>query len=107
MPQESIIKLLHHEGSKLPSICPCNTANNSYTKTHWSAEEIHCIMGCRKFWNNKHFLQVSHEGEWVDGGEFPPSLGSFATIPKSHCSGPLDRTKYKYLDAVHMDITFW
>jgi hypothetical protein len=106
MPQESIIKLLHHESSKLPSICPCNTANNSDTKTHWSAEEIHRIMGCHKFWNYKHILQVSHDGEWVDGGEFPPSLGSFATIPKSHHSGPLDRTKYKYLDAVHMGITF-
>ncbi len=105
MPQESIIKLLHHEGSKLPSIPPCDTANNSDTKTHWSTEEIHCIMGCHKFWNYKHILQVSCDGEWVDGGEFPPSLGSFATIPKSHCSGPLDCTKYKYFDVVHMDIT--
>ena len=63
-------------------------------------------MGCPKFRNYKHILQVSRGGEWVDGGEFPPSLGSFATIPKSNCSGPLDRTKYKYLDAVHMDIAF-
>jgi hypothetical protein len=34
MPQESIIKLLHHEGFKLPSIRLCDTANNSDTKTH-------------------------------------------------------------------------
>jgi hypothetical protein len=106
MPQESIIKLLHHEGSKLPSIRPCDTANNSNTKTHWLAEEIHRIMGCHKFWNYKHILQVSRDGKWVDGGEFPPSLGSFATIPKSHRSGPLDRTKDKYLDVVHMDFAF-
>ncbi len=42
----------------------------------------------------------------MDGGEFSPSLGSFATIPKANCSGPLDCTRYKYLDAVHIDIAF-
>jgi hypothetical protein len=36
-------------------------------------EEIHRIMGCCKFWNYKHILQVSRDGEWVDGGEFPLS----------------------------------
>jgi len=63
-------------------------------------------MGCRKVRNYKHLLQVSRDGEWVDGGEFPPSLGSFATIPKSHRGGPLDKHRYKYLDAVHMDLAF-
>ena len=63
-------------------------------------------MGCRKFCNYKHLLQVSWDGEWVDGGEFPPSLGSYATVPKANHSGLLNKTKYKYLDAGHMDITF-
>jgi hypothetical protein len=63
-------------------------------------------MGCRKFRNYKHLLQVSRDGAWVDGGEFPASLGSYATIPKSHRGKPLDRRRYKYLDAVHMDIAF-
>ncbi len=63
-------------------------------------------MGCRKFRNYKHLLQVSRDGEWVDGGEFPPSHGSYATIPKAKRGGLLDKTKYKYLDAVHMDIVF-
>ncbi len=34
------------------------------------------------------------------------SLGSFATIPKAKRNGPLDRTFYRFLDAVHMDIAF-
>ncbi len=106
MPHDSIVKLLHHKNSNLPSICPCDTANNSDTKTHWTAEELHRIMGCCKFRNYKHILQVSHDSEWVDSGEFPPSLGSFATIRKANRSGPLDRTRYKYLDAVHIDIAF-
>ena len=63
-------------------------------------------MGCHKFRNYKHLLQVSRDGDWVDGGEFAPSLGSFATIPKSHRGAPLDKHRYKYLDAVHMDIAF-
>ncbi len=73
---------------------------------HWTAEELHRIMGCQRFCNYKHILQVSRDGEWVDGGEFLPSLESFATTPKANCGGPLDRTKYKFLDAVHMDIAF-
>jgi hypothetical protein len=53
-------------------------------------------MGCRKSWNYKHILQVSRNGEWVDGGTFPPSLGAFATIPKanvvSRLTGPSTST---------------
>jgi hypothetical protein len=106
MLREEIILLLHRDGSSLPSVQPCDTANISDTKTHWTAEELNCAMGCRKFWNYKNLLQVSHDGKWIDGGKFPPSLGSFATIPKAKRSLPLDKTKYFYLDAVHMDIAF-
>ncbi len=63
-------------------------------------------MGCRKFWNYKHILQVSRDGKWMDGGELPLSLDSYATIHKANSGGPLERQKYKYLDAVHMDIAF-
>ena len=90
----------------LPLICPCDTANSFDKKTHWSAEELHRAMGCRKFRNYKHLLQVSRDGHWAEGGEFPPSLGSFTTVPKANKGKPLDRTKYLYLDAVHVDIAF-
>ena len=63
-------------------------------------------MGCRKFRNYKNILHVSRDGAWIDGGEFPPSLGSFATIPKAKRGKLLDRSRYRYLDAVHMDIAF-
>ncbi len=106
MTSDKIAALLHHEGSSFPSVRPCDTANGSDTKTHWSSEELHCIMGCRKFRNYKHLLQVSRDGQWVDGGEFPLSFGSYATIPKSNWSGAIDKTQYRYLDAVHMDIAF-
>jgi hypothetical protein len=63
-------------------------------------------MGCRMFRNYKHLLQVSRDGEWVDGGECPSSLGSYATIPKAKQGGLLNHTKYRFLDVVHMDIAF-
>ena len=63
-------------------------------------------MGCRKFRNYKHILDVSRGGEWIDGGEFPMSLGLFATIPKAKRGAPLDRTSYRFLDGVHTDIAF-
>ncbi len=58
------------------------------------------------FWNSKDLILVSRGGKWLDGGKFPPSLGSYATICKANSGGPLDWTKYKYLDAIHMDIAF-
>jgi hypothetical protein len=106
MSRDKIISLLHQDGSSVPSVQPWDTANNLDMKTHWTAEELHRAMGCRKFWNYETLLQVSRDGEWIDGGEFPPLLGSFATIPKAKCGLPLNKTKYFYLDAVHMDIAF-
>ena len=63
-------------------------------------------MGCQKFRNYKHILEVSRDGEWRDGGEFPMSLGSYATIPKAKGGQSLDQTDYRYLDAVHINHCF-
>ncbi len=100
---EAIIKLIHRVDVDLQWVCLCDTTNVYDTKMHWTSEVLHCIMGCCMFWNYKHLIQVNRDG---DGGVFPPSLGSYATIRKANSSGPVDRTKYEYLDAVHMDITF-
>jgi len=106
MTSDDILRFVHHPGMTLPSVRPCDTANGSDTKTHWSSEELHRIMGCRKFRNYKHLLQVSRDGIWVDGGEFPASLGFYATISKTNRGGSLRRKRYRYLDAIHMDIAF-
>jgi hypothetical protein len=42
----------------------------------------------------------------MDGGEFPVSLGSYARIHKPNRGSPIDHCKYKYLDAIHMNIAF-
>jgi hypothetical protein len=49
MTQDKVLKLLHHSTSSPPAVCPCDTPNNSNTKTHWTSGEIHCAMGCQKF----------------------------------------------------------
>ncbi len=106
MSLEEVAQLLRHPNTSLLDIRPCNTANASDKKVHWTSEEIHRIMGCWKFRNYKHILEVSRDGEWMDGGEFSMTLGSYATIPKAKQGQSLDRTDYRYLNAVHMDIVF-
>jgi hypothetical protein len=49
MLREETISLLHQDGSSLPLVRPCDTANNSDTKTHWTAEELHCIWVALNF----------------------------------------------------------
>ncbi len=106
MSRHNVLWLIHHEGMVPPPVCSCDTANSSDKKTHWSAEELHHAMGCRKFKNHKHLLLVSHAGQWVNRGKVPPSLGSFATVPKGNKGKPIDWTLYLYLGAVHVNIAF-
>jgi hypothetical protein len=61
MSRDEVLRLLHHDSTSLSIVCPCNNTNNSNTKTHWSAKELHRIMGCQKFRNYKQILQVSHD----------------------------------------------
>ncbi len=89
MSSEEIAHLLHHSGTSFPLVQPCNTANSSDTKTYWSVEELHRIMGCCKFQNYTHLLQVIRSGKWINGGECPASLGTYATIPNPNGVAPL------------------
>jgi hypothetical protein len=52
----------------------------------------------------EYLLLVSHDSKWLDGGTLLPHLGSYAMIRKATSGGPVVRTKYKYLNAVHVDI---
>ncbi len=72
-PCDAIIKLIHREGTDLPSICPCNTANVSDTKTHWKSEELHWAMGYCKFWNyNTSFKLAMTASGWMAGNSLHP-----------------------------------
>ena len=64
---DDITRLVHHAGSSLPPICPCNRANGSDMKTHWTPEELHHALRCCHFRNYKHIFQTSLDGHWLDG----------------------------------------
>jgi hypothetical protein len=93
MSQDDFIWPVHHKEIVLPSVHPCDTAKSCDKKTHWMTKELHRAMKYRKFCNYKHLLQVSPDGTWVDGGKFPLSLGSFATIPKSNQGKPFEQVQ--------------
>jgi hypothetical protein len=80
--------------------------NASDTKSHWTAEELHCITGCRRFRNYRHLISTTKDGSFIDNGEFPLSIGSFTTIPKAPRGKAIDRTTSKFSDIVHLDIAF-
>ena len=76
------------------------------TKSTWTAEELHCITGCRRFCNYKHLIQSTKDGLFVDNGEIPASISAYATIPKAARGKPIDHTPSKYLNIVHINIAF-
>ena len=61
---------------------------------------------CFSLRNYRHIIQTSLDGKWVDGGEFPLLLGSYATIPKAPRGGSINWEDSFFLDVVHVDIAF-
>jgi hypothetical protein len=63
-------------------------------------------MGCCRFCNYKHIIQLSLDELLVNDGGFPMSLDFYTMIPKAPQGGTLAREQYFYLDFVHDDIAF-
>ena len=101
MEREEILTLLHHPNTSPPAIRPCDTPNASDTKSHWTAEELHRITGCRRFRNYRHLISTTKDGSFIDNGEFPLSIGSFTTIPKHR---PHDIKIFRHCSSRHR---FW
>ena len=106
MSSEDIILTLHHSVNPPPAIHPCNTPNTSDTQSHFTAEELHRLTECRRFRNYRHLVHTSKDGQFLDNGEFPVSIGAYATTPNAPRGEPFDRTSSKYLNIVHIDIAF-
>jgi hypothetical protein len=106
MSNKDILSTLHHPDTSPPAIHPCNTPNALDTKSHFTSEELHCLTGCCCFCNYRHLVNTSKDGQFIDNGEFPASIGAYTTIPKAPRGKLIDRTPSKYLDIVHINIAF-
>ena len=106
MSDEDIIATPHHPNTLLPPVQPCDTPNSSETKRTYTPEELHRLTGCRRFRNYQHIISSTEDGVLLNTGEFPLSLGTYATIPKAPQGKAIDRLSAKYLDIVHVDIVF-
>ncbi len=63
-------------------------------------------MGCHHFCNYRHIIDTSKDGHLINTGEFLVSLGLYITISKAPKGKAIIRTLSRYLDIVHIDITF-
>ena len=106
MSDEDIVAALHHPNTRLPPVRPCDTPNSSETKSTYTPEELHRLTGCRRFRNYQHIISGTKDGTLLNTGEFPLSLGTYATIPKAPRGKAVNRLLSKYLDIVHVDIAF-
>ena len=106
MSREEILQHVHHAGSSPPPVRPCDTANGSDTQTAFTGQDLSLRFGSRHFKNVKHLIQTSRDGRFIDNGEYPMSLGGYASQRKPNRGGAIDRTHYKYLDVVHVDVAF-
>jgi hypothetical protein len=106
MSTDNIVAHLHHPESCLPPIRQCDTPNSSNTKTTYTPEELHRLTGCCRFCNYQHIILTTKDSTLINTGEFPLSRGTYATIPKAPRGKAIDRLPVKYLDIVHVDITF-
>ena len=84
----------------------CDTPNVSDTKYHFTAEELHQLAGCPRFRNYRYLIHTSKDGQFLDNGEFPVSIGAYTTIPKAPRGKLITRTPSRYLNIVHIDIAF-
>jgi hypothetical protein len=64
------------------------------------------LTGCSRFRNYCHLIHTSKDGQFLDNGKFPVSIGAYTTIPKAPRGKLIKRTPSRYLDIVPIDIAF-
>eukprot|EP00804_Cyclotella_cryptica_P016077 CCRYP_004202-RA/>CCRYP_004202-RA protein AED:0.18 eAED:-0.12 QI:0/0/0/1/0.5/0.33/3/0/1917 len=100
-----LLKSIHPNTSKLPSIPPYATPSATESRTTFDTLKLHRIFGCRRFRNQEHVTSASLNAKLLKTGDFPPTIGDFATITNPPRGKPLTKRR-QFLDKVHMDIVF-
>eukprot|EP00978_Attheya_sp_CCMP212_P004119 scaffold8887_cov56-Attheya_sp.AAC.3 len=77
-------KYVHDDLDKVPPVHPCDTPDSSVVGSlRTTPESLHKVFGCRWFKSYGDFACTHSNLEFVNAGEPAPTLGDFATIPKS------------------------
>eukprot|EP00956_Cyclotella_meneghiniana_P032302 scaffold88129_cov23-Cyclotella_meneghiniana.AAC.1 len=100
-----IMDAIHHNPRDLPPIPPSYTPAACENRTTFDALKLHKIFGCRKFRTQSHLISASKNASLLAGGEFPPTIGDFASITMPARGKPITKRR-KFLDKVHMDIVY-
>ena len=66
----------------IPDIHPCNTASLSDIRLAFDPFKIHCIFGCRHFFNPKHITPAAENSTLIYTCKPPTAIGAFAAITK-------------------------
>jgi len=100
-----LLRQLHPDLASLPPVPPSATAAPCEHRTSFDSLKLHKIFGFRRFRNQRLLTAASSNATLVHTGEFPTSLGDFATIVQSP-AGKTIKKRRKYLDKVHLDIVY-
>jgi hypothetical protein len=86
---DKIVAHLYQPGSSLPPIHPWDTPNASNTKSHWTLEELHRIMGCQHFQNYNHLICLPKMGSKLTTKNFQFHLELTPLPQKLHTKSTL------------------
>ena len=100
-----LLSLLHKDPHNLPDVPPAYTPGACEKRTQFDNLKLHKFFGCRKFRSQSHLVTASRNGSLIHTGDFPDTLGDFATLTHPARGKPIKKRR-KYLDKVHLNIVF-
>eukprot|EP00804_Cyclotella_cryptica_P014487 CCRYP_004816-RA/>CCRYP_004816-RA protein AED:0.72 eAED:0.72 QI:0/-1/0/1/-1/1/1/0/939 len=86
-----ILKTIHSDPTNLPPIPPYATPSAIESRTQFDSLKLHRIFGCRRFRNQEHVTAASLNAKLIHTGEFPATIGDFATITNPPRGKPIKK----------------
>ena len=70
---------------------------------NFSDLKLYRLFECRTFCQTENLILAADNASLLKGGEMPPTLGDFATMPKQ-LQGKTINKFHTYLEKIHLDI---
>ena len=84
-----LLAQLHKDHHNLPEVPPAYTPGACEKRTKFDNLKLHKIFGCRKFCSHSHIVTASSNGSLINTGDFPDTLGDFATLTEPSRGKPI------------------